>query len=123
VFLDFRVPNQAFKQSLLPLVSPLATSISNFCAICRNSNTEKFLTHRTEARVSTKTCSLYHKPVHKTHHQQNHSKIVIIPTRLIAQIFRLGNSKDPSPQLVIQAGAKRRKKEKPIERQTHTRGV
>jgi hypothetical protein len=70
-----------------------------------------------------KTCSLCHKPVHITHHQQNHSKIIIIPTRLIAQIFRLGNSKDPSPQLVIQAGATRRKKEKPIERQTHTRGV
>ncbi len=44
VFLDFRIPNQAFKQSLLPLVSPLATSVSNFCAICCNSNAEKFLT-------------------------------------------------------------------------------
>jgi hypothetical protein len=123
VFLDFRKLNQAFTQSLVPLVSPLATSISNFCAICCNSNAEKFLTCRTEARLSTKnlltvsqTCAYNPSPA-KSH------KIIIIPTRLIAQIFRLGNSKDPSPQLVIQAGATRRKKEKPIERQTHTRGV
>jgi hypothetical protein len=54
VFLDFQKPNQAFTQSLVPLVSPLATSISNFCAICCNSNAEKFLTCRTEAKLSTK---------------------------------------------------------------------
>jgi hypothetical protein len=43
---------------------------------------------------------------------------MIISTRLIAQIFRLGNSKDPSPQLVIQAGATRRKKERKTHRET-----
>ncbi len=124
-FLIFKNPIK-HSRSHLPLVSPLATSILNFCAICCNSNAEKFLTHRSEATLSMKnlltvsqTCAYNPSPAksQQDHHHPHQVHCTNFQTwKLKRSIITIGDSGRSHKK-------KERKKEKPIGRQTHTRGV